>query len=103
MAHKMVNSNSLPLSRVKTIMKSSPEVAVISQEALHLTGKATELFIQALAKFSYQQSDNKSCLNYRDLAEIVNSEDTLQFLHDIVPRKVKAKDYLKMLRQLEEK
>ena len=37
--------------------------------------------MQALAKFSYQQSDNKSQLEYRNLAEIVNSEDTLQFLH----------------------
>ncbi|RUS75916.1 hypothetical protein EGW08_016329 [Elysia chlorotica] len=91
-------STSLPLSRVKTIMKSSPEVSSISQEALHLTGKATELFIQALARFSHQQSDDKSALSYRDLAEVVNSEETLQFLHDIVPRKIKAKEYLKSLR-----
>ncbi|KAH9488965.1 Chromatin accessibility complex protein 1 [Bulinus truncatus] len=80
-------------------MKSSPEVSSISQEALHLTGKATELFIQALAKFSYQQSSNKSSLQYNDLAEIVNSEDTLQFLHDIVPRKIKAKEYLKLMKE----
>ncbi|GFO12080.1 chromatin accessibility complex protein 1 [Plakobranchus ocellatus] len=92
-------STSLPLARVKTIMKSSPEVSSISQEALHLTGKATELFIQALAKFSYQQSGDKSALKYSDLAEVVNSEETLQFLHDIVPRKIKAKDYLKKLRE----
>ncbi|CAL1542198.1 unnamed protein product [Lymnaea stagnalis] len=100
MAEKSLNT--LPLSRVKTIMKSSPEVSSISQEALHLTGKATELFIQALAKFSYQQSSSKSSLQYKDLAEIVNSEDTLQFLHDIVPRKIKAKQYLKMLREQDE-
>ncbi|XP_059159242.1 chromatin accessibility complex protein 1-like [Physella acuta] len=94
--------NTLPLSRVKTIMKSSPEVSSISQEALHLTGRATELFIQALAKFSYQQSSNKTSLQYKDLAEIVNSEDTLQFLHDIVPRKIKAKEYIKLMKQQED-
>uniref|UniRef100_A0A8C9GN23 Transcription factor CBF/NF-Y/archaeal histone domain-containing protein n=1 Tax=Piliocolobus tephrosceles TaxID=591936 RepID=A0A8C9GN23_9PRIM len=37
---------SLPLSRV--IMKSSPEVSSINQEALVLTAKATELFVQCL-------------------------------------------------------
>lgn len=40
----MADKNSLcalPLSRVKTIMKSSPDVSSISQEALFLTGKAT--------------------------------------------------------------
>jgi chromatin accessibility complex protein 1 len=35
------DKSSLPLSRVRTIMKSSPDVAAISQEALYLTGKAT--------------------------------------------------------------
>ena len=34
-------SSTLPLSRVKTIMKSSPDVSSISQEALYTTGKAT--------------------------------------------------------------
>ena len=31
----------LPLSRIRTIMKSSPDVGSISHEALFLTGKAT--------------------------------------------------------------
>uniref|UniRef100_A0A2C9M3D6 Chromatin accessibility complex protein 1 n=1 Tax=Biomphalaria glabrata TaxID=6526 RepID=A0A2C9M3D6_BIOGL len=90
--------NTLPLTRVKTIMKSSPEVSSISLEVLHLTGKATEMFTQALANFFYQQSSNKSFLQYNDLPEIVNSEDTLQFLHDIVPRKIKAKEFLKLIK-----
>uniref|UniRef100_A0A2K6N9K9 Transcription factor CBF/NF-Y/archaeal histone domain-containing protein n=1 Tax=Rhinopithecus roxellana TaxID=61622 RepID=A0A2K6N9K9_RHIRO len=33
---------SLPLSRIRVIMKSSPEVSSINQEALVLTAKATE-------------------------------------------------------------
>uniref|UniRef100_A0A2K6U9C1 Chromatin accessibility complex subunit 1 n=1 Tax=Saimiri boliviensis boliviensis TaxID=39432 RepID=A0A2K6U9C1_SAIBB len=32
---------SLPLSRIRVIMKSSPEVSSINQEALVLTAKAT--------------------------------------------------------------
>ncbi|XP_025091181.1 chromatin accessibility complex protein 1-like [Pomacea canaliculata] len=92
----------LPLSRVKTIMKSSPDVSSISQEALFTTGKATELFIQALARFSLEQSKDTSNLQYCDLAEVVNSEVTLQFLQDIIPRKIKAKEYLKLLKKEEE-
>lgn len=37
----IVSGTVLPLSRVKTIMKSSPDVSSISQEALFTTGKAT--------------------------------------------------------------
>ncbi|KAK7463283.1 hypothetical protein BaRGS_00023070 [Batillaria attramentaria] len=93
----------LPLSRVKTIMKSSPDVSSISQEALFTTGKATELFIQALARFSLEQSSDPSSLDYRDLAEIVNTEVTLQFLQDIIPRKIKAREYFELLKNEEDK
>ncbi len=41
MADKDKNASILPLSRVKTIMKSSPDVSSVSQEALYITGKAT--------------------------------------------------------------
>lgn len=39
-----------------------------------------ELFIQALARFSLEQSKDQSLVDYKDLAEIVNTEETLQFL-----------------------
>ena len=42
----------LPLARVKTIMKSSPDVENIGQESLFLITKATELFIMYLTKLS---------------------------------------------------
>lgn len=43
MAEKTVKSSGclLPVSRVKTIMKSSPDVSTISQESLFLITKAT--------------------------------------------------------------
>ncbi|KAL3889867.1 hypothetical protein ACJMK2_002189 [Sinanodonta woodiana] len=92
----------LPLSRVKTIMKSSPDVSCISQEALFLAGKATELFIQSLAQVSLEKSTDKKSLQYRDLAEVVNSIDTLQFLQDIVPKKITAREFFEMLKQNED-
>ena len=42
----------LPLARVRTIMKSSPDVENIGQESLFLITKATELFIMYLTKLS---------------------------------------------------
>lgn len=36
----------LPLSRIRTIMKSSPDVGSISHEALFLTGKATVIHVK---------------------------------------------------------
>lgn len=36
----------LPLSRIRTIMKSSPDVGSISHEALFLTGKATVIYVK---------------------------------------------------------
>ena len=39
-----------------------------------------ELFIQNLAMISLETSENKQCVEYKDLAEVVNTEDVLQFL-----------------------
>jgi len=87
----------LPVSRVKTIMKSSPEVSTISNESLFLVVKATELFVEELSRKTLQQSDTKHCVDYNFLAEIIDTEDTLQFLQDIIPKKIKYKDYLKLV------
>ena len=38
------------------------------------------MFIQSLAQVSLEQSADKNQLGYNDLAEIVDSIDTLQFL-----------------------
>ncbi|XP_031201487.1 chromatin accessibility complex protein 1 isoform X2 [Mastomys coucha] len=73
---------SLPLSRIRVIMKSSPEVSSINQEALVLTAKATELFVQYLATCSYRHGSGKAkkALTYSDLASTAEESETLQFL-----------------------
>ena len=38
------------------------------------------MFIQSLAQVSLEQSTDKRTVHYNDLAEIVDSIDTLQFL-----------------------
>ncbi|XP_051878687.1 chromatin accessibility complex protein 1 [Pristis pectinata] len=90
----------LPLSRVRLIMKSCPDVSSINQDALFLTAKATELFVQHLATYAYKSSSSeKKELAYNDLADCVENSDTFQFLADILPKKILASEYLKMLEE----
>ncbi|XP_075776184.1 chromatin accessibility complex protein 1 [Pelodiscus sinensis] len=90
---------SLPLSRIRVIMKSSPEVSSINQDALFLTAKATELFVQYLATYSYKhgRGKEKRSLTYSDLSHTAEESETFQFLADILPKKILASKYLKML------
>ncbi|XP_049710568.1 chromatin accessibility complex protein 1 [Elephas maximus indicus] len=92
---------SLPLSRIRVIMKSSPEVSSINQEALVLTAKATELFVQYLATHSYKHGSgrDKKALTYSDLSNTAEESETFQFLADILPKKILASKYLKMLKE----
>uniref|UniRef100_A0A3Q2DEU9 Chromatin accessibility complex protein 1 n=1 Tax=Cyprinodon variegatus TaxID=28743 RepID=A0A3Q2DEU9_CYPVA len=73
---------SLPISRVKLIMKSSPDVSSINQDALFLTTKATELFVQHLALTSFNNGSGREAntLDYSDLAKTAEETDTFHFL-----------------------
>lgn len=95
---------SLPISRVRLIMKSSPDVSSINQDALFLTTKATELFVQFLAVSSFNNGSGKegNTLSYSDLASTAEEMDTFHFLTDILPKKILAGDYLKTLDQMED-
>ncbi|KAM9626996.1 chromatin accessibility complex protein 1 [Trichechus inunguis] len=92
---------SLPLSRIRVIMKSSPEVSSINQEALVLTAKATEFFVQYLATYSYKHGSGKEkrALTYSDLSNTAEESETFHFLSDILPKKILASKYLKMLKE----
>ncbi|KAM4539377.1 chromatin accessibility complex protein 1 isoform 1-T1 [Odontesthes bonariensis] len=101
---------SLPISRVRLIMKSSPDVSSINQDALFLTTKATvsctfmELFVQHLALSSFNNGAGKgnNSLSYSDLAKTAEETETFHFLTDILPKKILARDYLKSLEQMQE-
>merc|ERR1711973_508416 len=89
--------NLLPQTRVKTIMKSSPDVDTVSQESLFLVTRATELFIMYLAKLASRNGREDQSVNYSDLAAVVQRKDSMEFLHDIVPKKITYGDYLKYM------
>ncbi|KAJ8736046.1 hypothetical protein PYW08_006702 [Mythimna loreyi] len=86
----------LPLSRVKTIMKSSPDVEAVGAEPLYLVTKVTELFVTDLAKRAFKNSKN-SLLEYKHIAEVVQEDDTLDFLREIMPRKITVRQYKDMM------
>ena len=80
----------LPLARVRTIMKSSPEVENVNQESLFLVTRATvslkkshqiekqckepicdyfqEFFIMYLSKLGQRNGDDHNSVTYSDLA-----------------------------------
>lgn len=89
----------LPVARIKTIMKSSPDLPHFSQESVFLVTKATELFIDYLAVSAYKQENNSKSLTYKGLSKIVEDDEALQFLGDIVPPKVLVKDFLESMKK----
>ncbi|CAH1639952.1 unnamed protein product [Spodoptera littoralis] len=86
----------LPLSRVKTIMKSSPDVEAVGAEPLYLVTKVTELFVTDLAKRAFKNSKN-TFLEYKHIAEVVQEDDTLDFLREIMPRKITVRQFKEIM------
>ncbi|KAI4461894.1 histone-like transcription factor ccaat-related [Holotrichia oblita] len=72
----------LPLSKVKSIMKLDPDCHLISKDALFMTSKATELFLQAIGKetFKYTQMGKRKMLVKRDFDNAINNVSSLCFL-----------------------
>ncbi|XP_011308113.1 chromatin accessibility complex protein 1 [Fopius arisanus] len=87
----------LPMSRVKTIMKSSPHVESIGQDGLFLVTKATEMFVHFMAEEAHKQSKKSSSLDYKHLAEVVQTNETLEFLKEIMPRKITVRQFKQMM------
>ena len=83
----------LPVSRIKTIMKSSPELGNVSPESYFLITRATELFVKYLAKKAYESTNNIRIVEYKALSKLVSSDECLDFLEEIVPAKIKMSDY----------
>ncbi|XP_078279876.1 DNA polymerase epsilon subunit 4 [Rhinoraja longicauda] len=72
----------LPLSRIKGLIKADPEVTLASQEAVFAIGKATELFVEVIAKDAYifaVQAKRKT-IQRKDLDNAVDAADEFAFL-----------------------
>uniref|UniRef100_A0A336KFY0 CSON008407 protein n=1 Tax=Culicoides sonorensis TaxID=179676 RepID=A0A336KFY0_CULSO len=77
-ALKLIN---LPMGRIKNIMKLDPDVNLMSSEAIFVVTKATELFIESLAKECIAHKDpKKKTIQKRDVDQVFSSADALKFL-----------------------
>ncbi|XP_021950942.1 uncharacterized protein LOC110848125 [Folsomia candida] len=92
---KIKQDVTLPQTKVKIIMKSSPEIDQVGNDVLFLISKATELFIDHITTQTYTQSHKVKNIEYRHLAEMAHKHPNLEFLRDIVPMKMTARDALK--------
>ena len=52
-----------------------------------------------ITKLALRNGEDSNAVNYSDLAAVVQRKDSMEFLHDIVPKKVKFGDYLKMMEE----
>ncbi|XP_057309235.1 chromatin accessibility complex protein 1-like [Hydractinia symbiolongicarpus] len=87
----------LPMARVKTIMRSSPDLGNVSQEGYYMITKATELFVQYLAQKAYAGAQKENFVDYNSLSKLVQTDESLEFLEEIVPPKIKAWEYWKKI------
>ncbi|XP_067871936.1 DNA polymerase epsilon subunit 4 [Heterodontus francisci] len=72
----------LPLSRIKGLMKADPEVSLASQEAVFAIGKATELFVEVIAKdaYTYALQGKRKTIQRKDVDTAVDATDEFAFL-----------------------
>lgn len=56
-----------------------------------------ELFISYLTQQTHKRCAHKKDLNYNDLSSFVQEEEKLEFLHQIVPKKITVKEFREIL------
>lgn len=81
-------NHSLPLARIKKIMKADEDVRMISAEAPVIFARACEMFILELTLRSWinAEENKRRTLQKNDIAAAITRTDVFDFLVDIVPR-----------------
>ena len=77
--HKHVQ---LPLTRVRMMIKSDPDVSIVGQETLMVITKATEMFIAYVTRECYTQTlqAKRKTIQKRDFDACIPLRDELAFL-----------------------
>lgn len=72
----------LPLSKIRSIMKLDSEMGLASAESVFLITKATEMFIDSLAKesFVHTAQSYKKTVQKKDIEAAIASVEALMFL-----------------------
>eukprot|EP00978_Attheya_sp_CCMP212_P005685 scaffold12752_cov53-Attheya_sp.AAC.3 len=77
----------IPFRAVKRIMKVDKDIATVQNEAAMVASYAVELFIQNLAKDSYEHAKHRgrNTIRYEDVAEERASQSKYSFLETLLP------------------
>lgn len=92
-------NHSLPLARIKKIMKADEDVRMISAEAPVVFARACEMFILELTlrSWNHTEENKRRTLQKNDIAAAITRTDIFDFLVDIVPREDLKDDVLATL------
>ncbi|XP_077287175.1 DNA polymerase epsilon subunit 4-like [Arctopsyche grandis] len=76
----------LPMAKIKNIMKCDPDANIVSNEAVFITAKATEFFIDAIAKETYSitAKGKRKTVTKKDLQTILDTLDCLCFMEGTI-------------------
>ncbi|KAK1268310.1 Nuclear transcription factor Y subunit C-3 [Acorus gramineus] len=93
-------NHSLPLARIKKIMKADEDVRMIAAEAPVVFARACEMFILELThrSWAHTEENKRRTLQKNDIAAAITRTDIFDFLVDIVPRE-DGKDDVAMMGQ----
>ncbi|EJT97253.1 histone-fold-containing protein [Dacryopinax primogenitus] len=82
-----LKETTLPLARIKKVMKMDPDVKMISSDAPLLLSKACEIFISEVTSRAWMLAElnKRRTLQRVDVAGAVGQSDQFDFLIDIVP------------------
>ncbi|KAF8318173.1 histone-fold-containing protein [Clavulina sp. PMI_390] len=77
----------LPLARIKKVMKSDPDVKMISADGPLLFSKACEIFISELTERAYMiaEAHKRRTITRSDIAQAAGQNDMFDFLIDFLP------------------
>ncbi|RWW21945.1 hypothetical protein GW17_00013871, partial [Ensete ventricosum] len=80
-------NHSLPLARIKKIMKADEDVRMIAAEVPVLFARACEMFILELTyrSWAHAEENKRRTLQKNDIAGAITRTDVFDFLVDIVP------------------
>ncbi|PKA67023.1 Nuclear transcription factor Y subunit C-2 [Apostasia shenzhenica] len=87
-------NHSLPLARIKKIMKADEDVRMIAAEAPVVFARACEMFILELThrSWAHAEENKRRTLQKNDIAAAITRTDVFDFLVDIVPREEGKED-----------
>lgn len=74
-------------------MKSSDIAQTVSKDASVLVSRAAAQLIEVLAREAMGDKSTRQELDYKAVADVVNSMSRYEFLMEMIPHKIKVKDY----------